>query len=109
VKPKKLAVFGQTVKIRYVKDLVEKQEISGDYLDGIIRIDADLDSKLMYLTLLHEAIHALFDRLGVGQVVNGGVEEIICDNIAMLIYENFELEIKKPRPKARPKPNSDSN
>ena len=98
-KPKTFIIFGKRIKIQYAPDLIEKYDINGDYGQDLIRIDEQLEDKLLWLTLIHEATHALFDRCGIRQAVDSGVEEIICDNISTLMVENFELAIKKNAPR----------
>lgn len=88
-----LKIFGQNVRVKYVKDLIKKDQAQGDYCssDKIIRIDAALKGNDLIHTLIHEATHALFDRSGIRQAVDIGVEEIIAENISTMLIENFKI------------------
>lgn len=48
-------------------------------------------------TLIHECVHAVFHRSGVTQALSNELEEVICENIATMIIENFDLKLKNAR------------
>ena len=48
-------------------------------------------------TLLHELFHAAFDRVSLGQSVTREIEEIIVDQMAVVVSENFTLSPKKKK------------
>lgn len=93
-KPKSFNVFGQEIKVRYVKNLIEDDEINGDYCqrEKSIRIDSSLIGQALLSTMIHETIHAIFDRIGINQGVDSGVEEIIADSVAICLIENYHIE-----------------
>ena len=82
------------------KNLTETQNARGLYFHdkGMIFIDADLTGNDYLQTLLHELIHAVIQRTGIEESgIPEGIEEIICDNVATAIVENFKLEKASPR------------
>lgn len=93
-KPKSVMIYGKRVKIKYIKGLIDDDEINGDYCQNKkeIRIDASLRGPDLTSTLIHEIIHAIFDRIGVNQGVDSGVEEVICDSIAGFLTENWSFD-----------------
>lgn len=97
-KPTSLKVFGQRVAIKYVR-YIKDAHGDYDYHTKQIRLEESLKGKLFVETLIHEAIHAVFDRVGLNQAIDHNLEEIVCDNVAKMIEENFVLEIKK-RPRS---------
>lgn len=88
-------IFGQKVKL-YFKDLGAAQ-ICG-YFEPTkkeIVIHSKLDKKLRDVTLMHEFIHAHFDRQSYRKIITIEVEELISDQLAKSLCENFDIRIKK--------------
>lgn len=98
-KPKEINVFGMTSQITYIRGLIKKEDINGDFCGKTfdIRMDAGLKGKSYKETLLHEVIHAVFARIGLKQAIDSGVEEIVADSIAVCLAENFDFK-KIPPP-----------
>lgn len=94
-KPAYFDIFGKRIYIQYKK---LEEDMYGEYKskEGIIEIDESLDGELLYDTLVHELIHALFDRVGIGHVVQHDVEEIICRCAAAVFIENDLVNIPEP-------------
>lgn len=93
--PKSVTVFGHRYKVKAEKDLC-RQGAYGmcDRLKKIIHIDADLKGDPLYHTLIHELGHALFDRIGICQGISSDLEEVIVENVATMILENFKIKFK---------------
>ena len=59
---------------------------------SIITIDSELVGKQYMHTLIHEIVHSITCRTGIEQAVReSGVLEIISENVATAIVENFKL------------------
>lgn len=95
-KIRSLHIFGKRVPVKYVKNMANKEEAHGEYdsSTGTIRICSDQTNKEMIHTLIHEAMHALSDRTGIRQAIDSGVEEILAENVATMITENFKITPK---------------
>lgn len=93
-----LSVLGLNVKVLKKNNLINKYGIAGSYnfKSKDINIDNSLKADNFNQCLIHELIHATFDRIGIINTnLDANLEEIICDNIATVIVENFKLKIKK--------------
>lgn len=74
------------------------QQLQGSHIMGYY----DLEQEAIYLqgvkedygTLIHEIGHAIFHRTGLKQAISGDVEEIVVENIATALMENFEVKLK---------------
>ncbi len=90
-----LQVFGELVEVQHVDGLKESESFMGDYdVDlKLIRLDSNLEGDDYWKTLIHELGHAIFDRGGGRQGVDSQAEEILVDQIAVVICENFKLKI----------------
>jgi Zn-dependent peptidase ImmA (M78 family) len=90
-----LMVFGTKVPVKQVKSLAAIHGIVGQYdpKTTSIIIDSDEPEIEKMKTLNHEAIHALLHRLGVTQTMSREMEEVICEGVANLIYENFKVQL----------------
>lgn len=92
-RPTQITVYGQKFKIKYVKDLYSAGLC--DSKASLILIDDSLKGKDLVSTLLHEAIHAVFGRIGLRQGIELSTEETIAESISVMIEENFKLIPKK--------------
>lgn len=97
---KKVNVFGLSVPIIQKKGLVASTGCMA-YFDPVsktIVMDASLSKEEYLSTLIHEVIHAVFHRAGLSQAkISASVQEIICEQIATTIFENFSLGPKRKR------------
>lgn len=93
---KPLNIFGRKVKVNLVESLVENQGNLGTYCYDKKEIDleATLKPKELIEVLVHEAVHAMFDRTGVHQNLAEGVEEIITEQIVTVLTENFKITLR---------------
>jgi hypothetical protein len=91
-----LVVFGSRVPVSLVKNLALHAGALGQYqyLNKSIQLEAEQNNEEMCKSLLHEAGHSLFDRIGLTQAVSKELEEIIVESYSKLIYENFKIELK---------------
>jgi hypothetical protein len=98
----KLNVFGMQVNITRTKNLAKDQEATGKWLPTkkTIQLDSDIQGEDYYCALLHETIHAVASRLGWHNAeLSHDLEEIIADNIATCIVENFDIKLKSGKRK----------
>lgn len=98
-------LHNKTVNILGQKVKIVEMDLEGSllgfykYKEQYIAIEEKEDShspnKLN--TLIHEMTHAVFHRSGVTQALSNELEEVICENIATMIIENFDLKLKNAR------------
>jgi hypothetical protein len=89
-----LNIFGQKIRVLKRKNLARDSGLVGLWEPHIqlISIDADLVGKEYMQCLIHEIIHAVISRTGISQGLREqGVEEIISENVATALIENFKL------------------
>lgn len=89
---KSIDVLGKKIKINF-RDMT-KENVCGHYVyeSNLIEINSQLNKETQEVTLLHELIHAVFFRSGIlNAKVSQDAEEIICDQVAKVIQENFKL------------------
>ena len=90
-----LKVLGKKVKVKF-RDMTE-ENVCGHYVyaENLIEINNKMNLETQQITLIHELIHATFFRAGIlNAKVSHDIEEVICDQVAKVITENFKL-IKK--------------
>lgn len=92
-KPTVINVFGQTYKIKY--DDMSKTEACGmtDNIHRLIIIDKSLDGDDLRHTLLHEYFHAVLYRTSIVQSLSHELEEIIVDQIATFLVDNYKFDL----------------
>ena len=94
---KSVLIYGKEIPFKIVCELPVENAV-GCYKDGVIYIDKTLKGKELKVTLLHECLHALLERMCITHDhLNEEVEEIIVDSIATWLNEcnRFELRLKK--------------
>jgi hypothetical protein len=97
---KSVKIYGWDVPIIKEPNLMDQHGFLGFYdpQNKQIRIDPRLKGAAFTSTLLHEMVHALFDRGGLAQTrIPSSLEEIICEQLSTIILENFELTPKRKR------------
>jgi Zn-dependent peptidase ImmA (M78 family) len=95
---KYLNILGMSVKVIKKKNLIQEQDAEGLYnpVTNEISIDSSLEKDAFIATLLHEIGHAIIRRGGVYQSqIAPGVEEILVEQFATVIVENFNLTRKR--------------
>lgn len=97
----KLSIMGDVYKLVQETSLLEKEMICGecDFQNKLIKIDASLTGQMKDETIIHELIHAALHRLSWRQAgLMGPLEELLADQLAKVISENFKLS---PRVKSK--------
>lgn len=97
---KSLKIYGWDVGLQKVKGLMQQSPYAGYYDPNkkLIVVDASLKGDDYICTLIHEVIHALFHRAGLHQTkIPSAVEEMICEQVATVITENFSVSAKRKR------------
>lgn len=93
-------IYGLDVPVLRRKNLTQETGFLG-YFDpekNEIVIDANLKGMDFLSTLVHEIIHAVFTRGGLRQAkISPSLEEIICEQISVVLTENFSLHKKRKR------------
>lgn len=86
MRPQVINVFGKSYKIEYK----EMDELHGECHNtrATIEIEQSQEGKELIHTLLHEYFHAVIYRVGLGQVLHGDIEEIICETFATFLVDN---------------------
>lgn len=93
----RLKIFGSIIRVLKKKDM-SQQGLRGLYMpkEKLILVDSELLDDDFMQCLVHELVHSVIYRTGIDQAqISAGVEEIICENIATAIIENFTLKAKK--------------
>lgn len=89
---KHLKILGKKIKVVF-RDMTE-ENVCGHYLyaKGLIEINNTLPILTQQVTLLHEIVHAVFDRAGIHNAnVSHDIEEVIADQVSKVILENFKI------------------
>lgn len=89
-------ILGKKIKVKY-RDMT-KENVCGHYIyaENLIEINNKMDKETQLITLVHEIIHAVLARSGVHNArISHDVEEIISDQVAKVIIENFILKKRK--------------
>ena len=92
---KKINILGESVKVKY-RDMTE-DKVCGWYIydKKLIEINNKIPKDIQNVTLVHEIIHAVFDRAGIlNAKVSHDIQEVICDQVAKVLTENFNLKEK---------------
>lgn len=89
-------IFGCKIKIVYSK-IAEERGILGlySYKNKSITLDIDQSKEEMIHSIIHELVHATSHRLGWNQFVPPQAEEMIAQQFATVLCENFDIKLKK--------------
>jgi Zn-dependent peptidase ImmA (M78 family) len=93
--PMKLSIFGKKVVVKKRRGLASVEGFDGLFFpaNDLIVLDADLKGKQLNHVLIHEMIHCVINRTGILQAgLSEGLEEVLCENIATALVENFTLK-----------------
>ena len=93
---RKINVLGKEITL-VEKDLSEIGAYHGLYVDkeSKILINKTDTPEQKLETLIHEIGHALARRGAVNQAISSELEEIICDQFAIVLTEIFDFTFKK--------------
>lgn len=92
-----LKIFGHTIRILKKDSLIDSTGNAAIYIpdDKKILIDSKQRGEDLDQTILHELVHCVFSRLGMEQVrIPAEVEELLAENIATCVVENFKIKLK---------------
>jgi Zn-dependent peptidase ImmA (M78 family) len=87
-------IFGLRVKIKTVD--LSQCDYDGLYNgnDKTIYIDRKLKGQHRKQVLMHEIIHALFDRIGAHQLaISQDAEEIIAEQLSVFLVETLKIKV----------------
>lgn len=87
-----LNIYGKRVKIH--RKSLKKLHGEFDREDYTITLERKLEGEDLIVTLLHETLHAILDRTSITHEISDELEELICDNVAKCLVENFDIELK---------------
>lgn len=94
---KPLNIFGRLIPVKKIKNLVRNEDVGGyyDFVKKYIALDQALSPDDSTRILVHEIGHAIFNRGGIMQAkLPLELEEIIVDQFATVLTENFKLTRK---------------
>ncbi|MEE4244540.1 MAG: hypothetical protein V2I33_03970 [Kangiellaceae bacterium] len=91
-------IMGQKWRVKFVPVLVknEEGEVAGicDFPDKILWISMNQDHEHIIITIFHELFHAYTRRSGIyNATLSHDTEEIIADQFATVIAENFDFKL----------------
>ena len=92
-KPTVVNIFGKTYAIKY-EDL-SKAHVYGlvDNKNALIMIDKTLVGYELQQTLIHEYLHAVFDRTSLTQSIPDELEEVIVDQVATFLVDMYNFDL----------------
>ena len=68
----------------------------------VIYVSNKIKGQLRKQTILHELLHAIWDRIGFNQMaIPIDTQELLVENISQCICENFTMTYKKCKPKGK--------
>lgn len=90
-------ILGHKYKVQHIANMISDHEKMGeaDFDAQTLSIDAGLDGKDYWHTLIHEVGHVVFLRSALYHAVDDELEEIIVEQIGRAIVENFSLKVLK--------------
>lgn len=91
---KSLDVLGKRVPLKKVKNLTRETGMLAYYDTEakIIAYDSELSQERFLPTLIHEMVHAIFDRSGLSQAkLPLELEEVIAEVFQTVLLENFKV------------------
>lgn len=90
-------IFGKKTPVKVIKNLIKDHGVHGLFSKekNNILIAEDQSKEDATQTLIHEITHSVFSRAGVNQSISHEIEEVIAEQIATVITENFTLSLKK--------------
>jgi Zn-dependent peptidase ImmA (M78 family) len=95
----KVNILGEDWAVKYVPIVLDPRSMNEacglcDHPAKTIWICSELDHKMTVITLFHELFHAYTRRSGIyNGMLSHDMEEIICDQFATVIAENFDFKL----------------
>lgn len=92
-----LNIFGRKTPVKVVNNLAKDHSLHGLFSKekNQILIAEDQSKEEAVHTLVHEILHAMSHRGGLSQALSHDIEEVLAEQIATVICENFTLSLKK--------------
>lgn len=92
-----LKVFGSIVPVYKLENLLSAEGMYGFYdPEGkYIAVDHGLNGHMLEHTIIHEMMHAIFDRLHIDAQMERTFTEVLVENVSACVLENFEVKQKK--------------
>ena len=87
-------VFGKTYKIIYEDLSATGSDALCSPDNSMIIVHKDLEDQELLLAILHEELHAVFNRLAYTQTINESLEEVMVESISQFIVDNYNLSPK---------------
>jgi len=84
-------VFGSKIKVNYIDLDEETKDLMGWTTRSPIEIfvNKNMSAHDIKLSILHECFHAVMFRVGLDQVIEESVQEILCESFADFVHNNF--------------------
>ncbi len=91
------SVFGMEVTCYRIEGLLRDQNMFGFYdcEKKLIGVDSGLRGAELEQTLIHELFHAALIRLHIEQQMPGEFAEVLIDNLARAVVDNYSLKMRK--------------
>jgi len=90
-----LSIFGVTYTV-FVTDELDPNYCGMCVFDTqTILVKKDLPQDVFNITLIHEMLHAFMNRLSYENAITRQTEELLIDQIAKLMVENFKITKRK--------------
>ncbi len=88
-------VFGRLVPIYKRKGLLA-EDTYGYYREDVkeIAVAEELKGEILEHTIIHELFHAVLDRLHIHQQLNDEFAEVLIENLAAAVVDNYRLKWK---------------
>lgn len=93
--PKSLNIYGETYKVKIVKDKPDAMDCAGKNhsKSKIIYIKED-EAEEMFHTYLHECFHGVFEEGRLNEAVEDGLEEVIIEQLVKFLLKHFTVKPK---------------
>lgn len=92
-----LEIFGKEAEVSVVDNkTLHAKGLAGEFCRRSYKINIcdNQTGEDKWHTLIHEVTHAIIARVGLTQVIDPEVEEILAESVATAITENFILGLK---------------
>lgn len=94
--PAKLSILGRSYKVVYASADVMKKQI-GQGVEGAICFDQkkiyildELSDEEKILTTIHECVHSIAHTIGLNQILDAGMQEVLCESVANGMHDLFK-------------------
>ena len=63
---------------------------STNYSERIIAVREHKNKDEQIITYIHELVHVALNHSGAAQVINGDMQEVICESVANAVFDGFK-------------------